>query len=479
MSHLRQLKSQSIAADLATGYSEKRKLANWADNDPIAPELVEQSRARQARSLAARERISRWISAVGFMTAAIAVAVTVPSDRPLSLGLAAMSVLLYAVAYRVEFEVGSGTAVAAQLALVPMLLLLPVPLVPLLVALGAVVARVPRVISGEIHAERLTAPLASCWYVLGPAAVLVAAGEPSVELRNSLWFVAALATQFTADFATTTVREWWALAIPPRRLVQPMAWVFLVDAALAPIGLAIAFMAASSEIALLLALPLLGLIAIFAREREVRIDRTLELSNAYRGTAFLLGDVVEADDAYTGSHSRDVVQLVIGVCDRLGLDERTRQKAEFAALLHDVGKISIPSEIINKRGALTPAERAIIKTHTIEGERLLERVGGYLAEIGRIVRSSHEFYDGSGYPDGLKGDEIPLIARIVSCCDAFNAMTTDRPYRDALSRREAIAELRAKAGTQFDPAVVGALVPLIQCDVEPLPHERQLAVSSA
>jgi HD-GYP domain-containing protein (c-di-GMP phosphodiesterase class II) len=98
-----------------------------------------------------------------------------------------------------------------------------------------------------------------------------------------------------------------------------------------------------------------------------------------------------------------------------------------------------------------------MKTHTIEGERLLERVGGLLSEVGRLVRSCHERWDGTGYPDGLAGEEIPLVARIVCCCDAYSAMTTDRPYRKARGESEALAELRRSAGTQFDPAVVAAL----------------------
>src|SRR5207302_3098602 len=101
------------------------------------------------------------------------------------------------------------------------------------------------------------------------------------------------------------------------------------------------FVSVAHPAGILLVLPLVGLLAVFARERQVRIDHALELSHAYRGTAFLLGDVVEADDAYTGSHSRDVVSLVLGVCDRLGLDARDRRDAEFAALLHDVGKLRI------------------------------------------------------------------------------------------------------------------------------------------
>jgi HD-GYP domain-containing protein (c-di-GMP phosphodiesterase class II) len=140
------------------------------------------------------------------------------------------------------------------------------------------------------------------------------------------------------------------------------------------------------------------------------------------------------------------------------VDSRSRIDAEFTALLHDVGKIKVPAAIINKPGPLTPEERAIINMHTIEGQRLLERVGGRLGEVGRIVRSCHERWDGGGYPDGLAGEDIPLVARIVCCCDAFSAMTTHRSYRAALSEEAARAELQSCAGTHFDPQVVASLL---------------------
>ena len=168
--------------------------------------------------------------------------------------------------------------------------------------------------------------------------------------------------------------------------------------------------------------------------------------------------MIEADDEYTGSHSRDVVELTIAVSDELQLSPRDRRDAELSALLHDVGKVRIPNEIINKQGPLTAEERALIETHSIEGERMLHKVGGLLGQVGRIVRACHERYDGKGYPDGLAGDEIPLVARIVACCDAFNAMTSDRSYRKALPLEEAVAELRRVRGAQFDPQVVEALI---------------------
>jgi putative nucleotidyltransferase with HDIG domain len=172
--------------------------------------------------------------------------------------------------------------------------------------------------------------------------------------------------------------------------------------------------------------------------------------------------VLEADDEYTGIHSRSVVSLSVEVADEMGLDSRERRNVEFGALLHDVGKIAVPKEIINKPGPLTEDEWIVIKAHTIEGQKMLDRVGGLLSEVGRIVRSSHERWDGSGYPDGLAGDEIPLGSAIVCCCDALNAMTTDRSYRTALSLEEAVAELKGQSGKQFHPQVVEVLTRILE-----------------
>ncbi|MGH3037512.1 MAG: HD-GYP domain-containing protein, partial [Gaiellaceae bacterium] len=239
-------------------------------------------------------------------------------------------------------------------------------------------------------------------------------------------------------------------------------WVWGVDAALTPIAFLIAMVAFGAPAAVLVVLPVLGLLAFLAQERRRRIDYALELGHAYRGTAFLLGDVIEADDAYTGSHSRDVVDLVVAVSLELGLDPSAQRDAELTALLHDVGKIRIPAEIINKPGKLTDEEWAVMKTHTIEGERMLEKIGGVLGRVGRLVRSCHERWDGGGYPDGLAGEDTPLVARVVCACDAYNAMTTDRPYRPARSAVEALTEMRACAGTHFDPGVVAALEAVVR-----------------
>ncbi|MGZ8795326.1 MAG: HD-GYP domain-containing protein [Gaiellaceae bacterium] len=342
--------------------------------------------------------------------------------------------------------------------LVPMLFVLPTGVVPIAVAAGVVLGSLTEYAAGALHFERIFLRLGNCWHAIGPALVLGLAGEPSPDLGDWPLYLGALGAQFALDYGSSALRGWMALGVPPKVQLRAMAWVYVIDGGLAAVGLAIAFAAVDSPYGVLLAVPLIGLLSVFARERRVRIDHELELRDAYRGTAFLLGDVVETDDGYTGVHSRDVVELTMSVAEELGLDERARRDAEFAALLHDVGKIRVPNEIINKAGPLTEEEWEIVKQHTVEGERLLHRVGGLLGQIGRIIRSCHERFDGTGYPDGLAGEQIPPIARIVYCCDAYNAMTSDRAYRAALPRETAVAELRAGSGTQFDPDVVDALV---------------------
>jgi HD-GYP domain-containing protein (c-di-GMP phosphodiesterase class II) len=200
----------------------------------------------------------------------------------------------------------------------------------------------------------------------------------------------------------------------------------------------------------------------FSKERWARYASALELNRAYRGTVMLLSDVLEHEDEYTADHSRSVVDLVNAVADELEIDPEARQELEFAAMLHDVGKISIPKEILHKPAALTDPEFEIIKHHTIEGQFMLDRVGGLLGRVGEVVRSCHERWDGKGYPDGLAGQRIPLSARIVFVCDAYNAMTTDRPYRKSMGPEAAIKELVDNAGTQFDPSIVAALVRVIE-----------------
>jgi HD-GYP domain-containing protein (c-di-GMP phosphodiesterase class II) len=427
------------------------------DFDPVAEQLLTEGRTRRQHRLKGREHITRLVFAAAFLVAATMLALEAPSQRSASPLLAAMLICGFALASRIEFEVGSGSTVPTEVVLVPMLFLLPAGVIPLAVALGLVLGQLPEFVRGTFPPGRILVVIGNAWYSLGPALVLIAAGQPGPRLGAWWVLVPALLAQAGTDFGSSVTREWFALRIPARQLVRPLLWIFMVDALLAPIGLAVAIATRTSEAAALLPLSLLGLIWIFARERTRRLDQAIELSTAYRGTAFLLGDVVEADDEYTGAHSREVVDLVLAVCDDLRLDQRSRRKAEFTALLHDVGKIKIPGEIINKPGALTPEERTIINTHSVEGEKLLLRVGGLLAEVGTIVRSCHENYDGTGYPDGLAGDRIPRVARIVACCDAYNAITTTRSYRKARSPAEAVLELDNNSGSQFDPEVVDSL----------------------
>jgi diguanylate cyclase (GGDEF)-like protein/putative nucleotidyltransferase with HDIG domain len=182
-----------------------------------------------------------------------------------------------------------------------------------------------------------------------------------------------------------------------------------------------------------------------------------EREQTFMTTLGVLSDALESKDSYTAAHAREVAELCEAVAERLALSGEPRRALRYAALLHDIGKIGVRTEILTKPGALTAEEFEEIKRHTVIGAEMLGRIPGF-EPVQALVRWAHERWDGSGYPDGLAGESIPMAARIICACDAYHAMTSDRPYRRALPAQAAIAELRRCAGTHFDPAVVEALV---------------------
>jgi HD-GYP domain-containing protein (c-di-GMP phosphodiesterase class II) len=173
-----------------------------------------------------------------------------------------------------------------------------------------------------------------------------------------------------------------------------------------------------------------------------------------------LASALGARDRYTGDHSESVVDLATRVGEGLALDGERIGVLRTAALLHDIGKVGVPDQVLHKAGPLDEGEWKLMREHPVIGERIIRAIPG-LGAVARIVRHEHERWDGGGYPDGIAFEEIPVEARIILACDAYHAMTSDRPYREAMSHQEAIAELTRNAGTQFDPTVVEVLVGLL------------------
>ena len=400
--------------------------------------------------------VTEGSAAALFVLGAVALAVFGPSVRSFAIWPLVATVFAYLVAGRVRFQVGSAWTPPTQLVFVPMLFVLPTPFVPLIVGACFLADVLPQAFGGHLSPTRALARVANGFYALGPALVLVLFGAQVFSWANWPLYVLAFLAQIVFDATAGLTRTWFEERVPPRDQM-PMLWLYATDGCLSCIGLVVAAGAVKQPWVVELVLPLIALLWLLARERRQRLDFGMALSTAYRGTATLLGYVVEADDQYTGEHSRDVVDLSRSTAAALGLSASQRRAVEFVAMLHDVGKIFVPKEILNKHGQLNAYEWEIMRNHTIQGERILKQVGGALARVARYVRSSHEHYDGHGYPDGLAGEAIPIESRIVTVCDAFSAMTTNRPYRAAMPLDEALKELHDRAGTQFDPRVVSAL----------------------
>jgi putative nucleotidyltransferase with HDIG domain len=188
-----------------------------------------------------------------------------------------------------------------------------------------------------------------------------------------------------------------------------------------------------------------------------RAELIADIERSFTTTLAVVTSTVEAKDDYTACHGSDVAELAERVALRMGLGLKEAREVHYAAMLHDVGKIAVPSEILCKEGPLTEEEWVVMRSHTVVGAELVERIDAF-AHLAPAIRSSHERIDGMGYPDGLVGAEIPLAARIVAACDTYDAIVTDRPYRVARTSEQARDELLRVTGSQLDEQVVSVLL---------------------
>ena len=195
-------------------------------------------------------------------------------------------------------------------------------------------------------------------------------------------------------------------------------------------------------------------------------DRAIRHAHAENSGLQALTAAIEARDSYTGEHSRCVVDLSVRVARAMELGSRDLEQVEQVALLHDVGKVAVPDAVLQKPGALTEPEFELVRQHPVVGARIVGAVTD-LAHLSPAIRSGHERWDGGGYPDGLRGDEIPMLSRITFVCDAYDAMVSNRPYRDALGPKTAVDEVRRNTGSQFCPRAADALLGVLRRTRQP------------
>ncbi|HEY7728675.1 MAG TPA: HD domain-containing phosphohydrolase [Candidatus Eisenbacteria bacterium] len=287
-------------------------------------------------------------------------------------------------------------------------------------------------------------------------------GEPAqmldalLERDDVVLFKRAQRTPWSREFLFAAGMGWGALA--PVRVRDERVGALLVNQSDAP-------HVRSEHVLGLLSLATLAGVAILEARRHAKSEEI------FMGVVVSLTMALEAKDPYTEGHSVRVAAYSEAIGKRLGLAPAALDTVHRTCLVHDIGKIAVDEAILSKGSPLSASEREKMDMHVLIGESILRPVR-ILHPLLPGVRSHHENYDGSGYPDGLRGEAIPLEARILAVADAFDAMTTDRPYRRALSEEEALAELRRAAGTQFDPRVVAAFEQIFPAVKRTLQHLR-------
>jgi putative nucleotidyltransferase with HDIG domain len=314
--------------------------------------------------------------------------------------------------------------------------------------------------------------------IISGAAGLAAYGCLQFDVGGPTRIVLATAAAAFVDFSLDVVLT--SLTLMVRRTGSPRD----VIAAAAPVAatavplytvvvgvLAYTFLEVTPWSALLFFVPALAAQQLFVLYREQRNALSglevanLRLERANMSFATALVTTLDARDRYTAGHSAAVAIYSRDIAKRMGLDENQQRLAHLAGLVHDIGKVGLPAGLLEKTGPLSLEERRQMEEHSVIGERILSKVEDY-SEIAAIVRHHHERVDGRGYPDGLTEEETPLLSRIISVADAYNAMTSDRPYRDAMPSRVARLRLAQAVESQFDTSVVAAFEAILASETE-------------
>lgn len=404
-----------------------------------------------------------WAAAVGCLVSADWVSLGgLPGRSLLGLvGLVAIALLSESLA--IGLSVGNGGGGRASITFLPLLAS-----VQLFGPVGGIVLAVPTIAFAEVVVRRKSlfrasfnvAQTVAATTVAGEAFLLLG-GQPlqglaEPNIGGQLWPFISFGLLFIAiNHAAVSLAITLSQGLPFRRVWQQVlanSGASLNDILISPLALAVAFLYVQFGVAgiLIVLLPML-----FIRYSYLTTSKLRE-ANADLLTALV--KAIEIRDPYTSGHSLRVSQLAQRIAEALGLSRMAVDRIANAALLHDIGKIEeVYTEILRKPDALTPDEVAVIQSHVTRGEQLLRDLSSVPEEVVRIVRHHHEREDGTGYPDGLLGDEIPIGSKIIVVCDAVDAMLSDRPYRDALPLSRVLEELHAHAGRQFDHRVVRAL----------------------
>jgi putative nucleotidyltransferase with HDIG domain len=311
--------------------------------------------------------------------------------------------------------------------------------------------------------------------IVGAVAIATSATieNRSLALAISTIVAAVVAQALDCFFAAVTVylRRRGGVADTARLLIPVAAAAIPLYAPLVAL-LAIGYDQLSAWATMLFFVPALAaqrLYTLYQEQRRLtegltRANEQLERANLSFAAALVA--TLDARDQYTAGHSAAVAVYSRDIAARMGLDASEQQKVHLCGLVHDIGKIGLPAGLLEKEGPLTLDERRVMQTHSEIGERILAKVDGY-GEIANVVRHHHERVDGNGYPNGLVGEDIPLLSRIIAVADAYNAMTSNRPYREAMPSRVARMRLAQAVGAQFDTTIVAAFEAILATADEP------------